>query len=498
MIWSWMSGLIADDHAAAPNQPAMVSKEYETPGEVFDRKANPYGKGAIVLHMLRARLGDDIFFRGLAEYLNTHAGSSVETVQFRQSMERASAQSLQRFFDQWCYRPGHPDLTVSSTFESGTLKVAFEQHQPIDGYNPAFDLRIPIWALTKSNNLDTWTKLEARFDTRTFTLEAPLPAAPSMVLIDPELTTLADITLSTDTADLAAQLRSGPTPGSRLRAAAALGKAADSPEIAATALASVLHSDPAHRELRIACAKSLAELASPGWIDNKHRSAERAKTQSVGIAAATDALRRALEAKFSDSRIRAAVLEQSAHALALADSGPRADLASRCSRIFAADRSYAVRAAAIRAIGTLGVAAEMPTVLKALETNSHREQIRQAAISALTDLDTPEAYAEVIKRTGPANPSFVRSAATAALGDLAHHDNNRTILLLATLLDDREPRTANAAGNALADIGGPKARAIFESRAEASPSRSIRGQMKVWLQRFPPVNKPPETNAQTE
>jgi aminopeptidase N len=495
-IWQWMTGVIKEDQVAAPYQPAMVSKEYDTPDEVFNRKSNPYPKGALVLHMLRARLGDDVFFRGLADYTQKHKFTAVETFQFRQAMERASGQSLQRFFDQWCYRPGVPKLSVSPSYSNGTLTVSFEQLQRIDGYNPAFELRVPIWA--KLDNKSEWTKLEARFDTKKHEFTAPLPAAPTMVLIDPELTTLTAIELRGPDNSLVAQLRSAPTLGARLGAARALATSDDDESVsqsaAIDALAAVLRDESADRDLRAECARSLATRANPGWIDPKDRKKSKPATTAVETnSLAAKALRSALEFKsIADAQVRAAIVEQTARGAERDEPAAQAALAKRMVRIFNTDPSYAVRAAAIRALGTLSALAEKPTILKALETDSRQDQIRQAAVQALADLDTPEALPLVVRRTAPDNSSVLRGTATAALSDLAHHDPDKVFSLLASLLDDREPRTAQAAGTALSEIGGLKARALFQQRLEASPSNSIRGQTKLWLRDLPaaPVQNP--------
>ena len=57
----------------------MVSPVYASPGETFRRRANPYSKGASILHMLRRMLGDDLFFEGVHRYVAAHADTVVET-----------------------------------------------------------------------------------------------------------------------------------------------------------------------------------------------------------------------------------------------------------------------------------------------------------------------------------------------------------------------------------------------------------------------------------
>src|SRR5882724_9437789 len=50
--------------------------------------ANNYQKGAWVLHMLRAELGDEVFFRGIRAYYNEHRGSLASTEDLRAAFEK--------------------------------------------------------------------------------------------------------------------------------------------------------------------------------------------------------------------------------------------------------------------------------------------------------------------------------------------------------------------------------------------------------------------------
>lgn len=69
-----------------------------------------YDKGACVLHMLRAMLGDSVFFAALRDYGNRFAYSTATTEQFQQVCEEHSGLDLGWFFRQWIYEPGHPVL----------------------------------------------------------------------------------------------------------------------------------------------------------------------------------------------------------------------------------------------------------------------------------------------------------------------------------------------------------------------------------------------------
>jgi aminopeptidase N len=484
-IWEWSRGLIENDQADAPYQPAMVSKEYEAPDEVFGRDANPYPKGALLLHMLRTRLGDEAFFKGIADYLQKNKYKSAETFQFREAMEKAGGVSLQRFFDQWAYRPGVPRIKTTPSWDesSGTLSVAFDQMQHIDGYNPAFDVRIPVWVRCKGSKDAGFEKLEARFDTKTSTLTAKLPSEPAMIVVDPEQATLADYEVALSPSDWAAQLAAGPTMLSRLRAAEALSHVDSNDErVAVDALSGVVRDEAAFRDLRIGAAKALGSLANSVADDEKGKKARNKTAESRPQSTmAADALRSMLDGKLADARVRAAVVSQSAHAAVAGSAENREALAAKLASVFQADPSYGVRSAAVSGLGTLKAVSQQAAIVRALGTDSQHDQIRKAAVSALGDLDTPEALELVLKRIAPGNSSTLRSTAVEQLPDLAHHNPDRVYDTLVGLLEDREPRTRAAAGKALSEIGGPRVKTLFETRLSAMHSQYWAGQTRIWL-----------------
>lgn len=65
----------------------------------------PYDKGAWALHLLRERIGDDAFWRGLQAYTRQHWGGTVTSPDLQRAMEQASGQELDAFFEEWVYGP---------------------------------------------------------------------------------------------------------------------------------------------------------------------------------------------------------------------------------------------------------------------------------------------------------------------------------------------------------------------------------------------------------
>jgi aminopeptidase N len=85
--------------------------------------ANSYEKGSWFLHMLRRKLGDTLFWKGIRAYYAKEEGINANTADLCKVMEQASGQNLEPFFKQWLYTSGHPDLNVSWNYDAGKKVV---------------------------------------------------------------------------------------------------------------------------------------------------------------------------------------------------------------------------------------------------------------------------------------------------------------------------------------------------------------------------------------
>lgn len=460
-IWSNFQDVIDHDRADAPFQPAMVSKEYGHPEEVFDRAANPYPKGAAILHMLRERLGDDTFFAATAEYLDRHRNQPVETFHFRRVLEAVSGLTLQRFFDQWCERPGVPHLDITAAWnpDLSTLDFTLRQTQNIDGDNPAFAFDLPI-TLTVGGRPVTDTEF---IETREHSWSIPCTAEPSMVCVNPRLTVLAEIRFVQPTTRWITQLTAGPTLAARLQSAEHLAAIA-APECVA-ALADTATTPTTHRDLRIAALNSLATLAAP-----PDPSAHGSET----VASARTILRARSSRDFPDARVRKAWLNALALAAANAPSDFRTEAADTLARMWRSDPSYAVRAAALTALADISAPSAAELAVEGLRTDSQHDQIRQAAIEALATLDQPGALATILPFAAPGHPPGTRQAAITAMVELAPQSPDRVLNVLAAIVHQAEVRTRRAALEALLALNDPRARPLVVQFAESTRSRADR------------------------
>lgn len=209
------------NNAYAPVYPSIVSNRYRNPDENFSKSDDVYSKGAIVLHMLRSGLGDDVFWKGVRLYIDQHKFTHVETDQFRRAFEEVSGRSLERFFDQWLIRPGLPRLDVDLTFDdaTSTLTVAAKQTQRIDKLNPAYQFSLPLLCRFEDGRHQyVYLDVKGRDAAANFTL----PAKPTQVSVDPTLTIFCANRITKPLAMWMNELRDGPSLFAQVAAAEAL------------------------------------------------------------------------------------------------------------------------------------------------------------------------------------------------------------------------------------------------------------------------------------
>ncbi len=125
-----------DETAAGPISLGSRLGHLEGDSRVF--RALVYNKGAVVLHMLRGLVGDEIFFRGLQQFYRTSRFTSTGTADFKAVMEMESGRELDRFFDRWIDGSKLPRLGFSYRVEGHEVVLRIEQTGDI------FDLPVTV------------------------------------------------------------------------------------------------------------------------------------------------------------------------------------------------------------------------------------------------------------------------------------------------------------------------------------------------------------------
>lgn len=209
----------ADDSYKRP----MVTRTFDSSWDMYDRHLYP--GGAARLHTLRSELGDDAFWSGVSAYLHENIGGVVETDDFRRIMERHSGRALTRFFDQWFYTAGYPDLELEFAFDAekkeGTFTITQKQVND-KGEGPLFEVELELgWTIE-----DVRTTQKVKLDGRKHYARFDMASEPTLVAADPDGKLLHKQKFNPGDKKLRAQLTAGTTVLERIRAARELGKTA--------------------------------------------------------------------------------------------------------------------------------------------------------------------------------------------------------------------------------------------------------------------------------
>ena len=151
--------------------------------------ANSYGKGAFVLHMARALLGDSTFFRGVRNYYLAHRHGNAVSDDLRVAFEDVSKRDLRWFFDQWLRRPGYPEVGTTWSYDRAARRVYLVLKQRPRFGNFRFPLVVEI---ERADGVVVRATVEVPAAPST-QIEFPraLDASPRRVTLDPDAQLLA-------------------------------------------------------------------------------------------------------------------------------------------------------------------------------------------------------------------------------------------------------------------------------------------------------------------
>jgi aminopeptidase N len=169
----------------------VIDTTLDDPVEMLN--ANNYQKGAWILHMLRAELGDSAFFGGIRDYYASFRDSTVLSSDFAAVMERRAGRPLDWFFGQWLLQPGYPQLDVTWEYREATRSLAITVHQVQHPSWGLFRLRLPMVLQTGN---DAEKRVLLRVSGSMDTVNIPVAVPPDRVLLDPDGTLLMSVSVS--------------------------------------------------------------------------------------------------------------------------------------------------------------------------------------------------------------------------------------------------------------------------------------------------------------
>ena len=400
----------------------IVARKFHLPIDLFDRHL--YQKAGLVLHDLRARLGDELFFRGVRHYVQKHKGGAVETRDFGRAMEEATGHNLDRFLDQYFFSPGHPELKVEVRYEAEEkrLRVKVRQCQRTEGSDarPIYHLPLPIRVVVGGRAMEQ--ALEVSDTEHVFFVACE--KSPEQVLVDPRRKVFATLEIDKPIDIWVKELRRASDSPSRIEAAKALGKNASARAV--DALDSALAKDP-FWAVQAACARALGLIRSP--------SARRSLLRNRSVK--NPKARRAVVAALGEFR--------------------RDDEVARALQRFCqkGDASYFVEGEAARSLGKLRIPATLSLLRKVARRRSFMDVIASGAIDGMAATLDPEAYGLVLPLVAYGQPPFIRRAAVVALAKLAEpaQKKREAVELLRDLLRDPQFRMQMAAIAASQELG---------------------------------------------
>lgn len=123
----------------------LTDAEATNVGRVFSTRLT-YNKGAMVLNMLRLKLGDTNFFQAMRNYLADAnlAYKYALTADLKSHMEAVYGSSLTEFFNDWIFNQGYPTYSITAqNWGVGQAKLTVSQIQS-DASVSYFEMPLPI------------------------------------------------------------------------------------------------------------------------------------------------------------------------------------------------------------------------------------------------------------------------------------------------------------------------------------------------------------------
>ncbi len=405
------------DEVSHRYQRPIVTRVFHEPIDVFDRHL--YEKGGAVLHMLRTELGEARFWKAIRHYVARHKGRSVETRDFARAIDEATGYNGDRFFDQWVFSAGHPDLEIDYSFDddANLAKLSITQKQ-----ESLFTLSLPVRFVVGQSVVER--KLGLQSKTETFVIA--LQEKPRQVVIDPGNHFLKVVKMKKPDELWFEELAHGDAAIDRVLAARALGQAAQ--PTANAALAQAMQSDPfwavrgeaalALGEIKTSAARDLL-LAAVG--KEKHAKARRQILRALG--------------QFRHDSVVAEAIAEKLHG---------------------GDDSYFVEAETALTLAKTRAATAFDSLREVMARPSYLDVIASSCLSGMAELRDERGIEVALIEARYGRPHVGRRAAIAALGSLGALFPGRKKPVFETLLElleDRDFRARIAAVEALRSLG---------------------------------------------
>jgi len=442
-----------ETYLAETYQRPTITNFYRNHRDLYD--AHSYPKAGCVYHMLRSILGDSDFELVLKTFLESHKNSSVQSYDLLKVITKVTGKNLNWLFDRFLFNSGHPNLIVSSSFDSQNNLVKLEVEQKnlnSEEVSKLYPISVPV-ALNYVTE-----KQEIKSSVFNISIENPkqtyffsVESKPNFISFDQNNNLIKELELKYSPQELEQQILYDPDPISRIYALKSIAKNND------------LHS---------------VEILEKAYIKEQFWGvrAEIAKSlKDIKLRQSQDLLLKMCEDNNSKV-IRAALTS-------LAEFKNQIVYDYLYHKVQENQESVFVESQILKTLGVVGKylggqkEAELIEFYKTvLETKmSWGERIRAGAIGGLACLDSnPDALNLILEYTKAGLSVDLRNAAVSCLGLVSVNQDetlkNQVLDFLASLDDADNPFLENARITALSDIKSARSVQILTQINNSSPN----------------------------
>ncbi len=185
LLESYREGLL-DTNAAGvaveQSGPVTDGRRLELDGKPAAWITVMYGKGTWIMRMLHARMGDEAFWKMLAELRHRYERKNLTTDQFRELCAEfmptgVPDPKLRDFFDQWVYGMGIPALKLTASGKNLRAAGTLTQKDVPDDFSADFPVQIDL----HGRKITTWV----RSSSEPVSFSIPVPTRPERIELDP-------------------------------------------------------------------------------------------------------------------------------------------------------------------------------------------------------------------------------------------------------------------------------------------------------------------------
>jgi len=329
---------------------STVQHKFYESMDVFD--GHIYAKGSLILNMLQDYIGEDAFWRFIQHYTKENQYKNVETPDLKKAIEETTGQNMDWFFKQWIYEPGFPEYNVTWKYNQRNKSVKLTVKQTQKSTNI---FKMPIQIQIDDKLKTVW------IEDKEMVYEVPSEKRPKMVIFNAGMRIPCKLTFHKSISEWILQLEKGPHILDRIAAAKEL-STKKGRRIVETALLNSAKNDP-FWGVRKEAVNAFAKLKSKNYADDLMALSEG-----------------------QDNRVRRAIWN------ALKNYKKDEKVSEFLQNVIETDNKYYSIADAFKALVVVDTAGARQKVDALLNTDSHTDVIRKAAIGYFGSVVTDKNY----------------------------------------------------------------------------------------------------------